>query len=499
VPNCWVCNSPLPPARRTGRPRRYCSQRCRQARYEGRGGRKNALRIIHGDCLAFLPTLPDKSIHCCISSPPYFNMRDYQTGEWVGGDPACEHVSDGRYYTMRDASAASGEAFAKAGEQNATRVKKARWRERRHCQCGAEWSDHQIGLESSPEEYVAKLVKVFREVRRVLRDDGTVWLNIGDSYASAPPGNRAGSAKRASGLSNSAEYLELRNDNQRQQRGYGHCKPKDLIGIPWRVAFALQADGWYLRSAIIWAKPSVMPESVKDRPTNCYEHVFLLAKSERNFYDAVAIAEPSARAGPSHFGAHNDRRERRNPGRDRYPSKWHRDTSPDQQENVASIDETRNCRNLWTIATKPFSGAHYAVMPLELAERCVLAGTSERGCCAACGAPWRRVTEHTDEVDTSYKGNFLNAGKTAEYQGNRSQQAPRYRRQTVGWQPSCQCKADVVPCTVLDMFGGVGTTAHAALKHGRDAILIELNSDYIRLAEQRLAGYLHPAIKLAAD
>ena len=138
-------------------------------------------------------------------------------------------------------------------------------------------------------------------------------------------------------------------------------------------------------------------------------------------------------------------------------------------------------------------------MPPELAERCVLAGTSERGCCAACGAPWWRVTEHTDEVDTSYKGNILNAGQAANSQANRSQQSPRYRRQMVGWQPSCRCNADVVPCTVLDMFGGVGTTAHAALKHGRDAILIELNADYIRLAEQRLAGYLRPAIKLAAD
>ena len=141
------------------------------------------MRIIHGDCLAFLPTLPDKSIHCCISSPPYFNLRNYQTGEWVGGDPACEHVSDGRYYTMRGASTASGEAFTTAGEQNATRLKKARWRERGRCQCGAEWIDHQIGRKTRPEEYIEKLVEVFREVRRVLRDDGTVWLVLGDSFS----------------------------------------------------------------------------------------------------------------------------------------------------------------------------------------------------------------------------------------------------------------------------------------------------------------------------
>jgi len=175
--------------------------------------------------------------------------------------------------------------------------------------------------------------------------------------------------------------------------------------------------------------------------------VFLLAKSERYFYDAIAIAEASQNDG-------------RRTGRHRYVRKPHCDT-PDQQENFAHVGETRNCRNLWTIATTRVSGAHFATFPLELAERCVLAGTSGRGCCAACGEPWVR--------------------------------------QDAGWTPSCRCNADVVPCTVLDMFGGTGTSAHAALKHGRDAILIELNADYIRLTEQRLAVYLHPAVKLAAD
>jgi hypothetical protein len=143
-----------------------------------------------------------------------------------------------------------------------------------------------------------------------------------------------------------------------------------------------------------------------------------------------------------------------------------------------------------TLSNDPFYQSRWPPIPLSaslLAERCVLAGTSGRGCCAACGAPWCRVTEHTDETDPRYKGNFLNARKTAEYQGNRSQEGLCYRRQMVGWRPSCKCNADVVSCTVLDMFGGVGTTAQAALKHGRDAILIELNADYIRLAEQRIA------------
>jgi hypothetical protein len=209
-----------------------------------------------------------------------------------------------------------------------------------------------------------------------------------------------------------------------------------------------------------------MPESAKDRPVSSYEHVFLLAKRERYFFDADAIREA---------GSINRLYVAQPAG-----------------------ENGRNCRDVWRINPKQFQGAHFAVMPLELAERCVLAGTSERGCCAACGAPWCRVTEDTDEIESRYKGNFLNAAKTAEYQGSRSQQGLRYRCQTVGWQPSCRCIADVIPCTVLDMFGGVGTTAHAALKHGRDAILIELNADYIRLAEQRLAEYLDQAIRLGA-
>ncbi len=438
------------------------------------------MRIIHGDCLVFLPTLPDKSIHCCISSPPYFNLRDYQTGSWVGGDPECEHRKSNPAKSIASSGLNSPQTSGNIGHRHEGYRSVCR-------KCGAKRVDQQIGLEDKPDEYVAKLIEVFREVRRVLRDDGTVWLVLGDSYNNRAKVRRSSHRPGFDIWSDDEPWAQrAAKAGCRMSIKDGTYKEKDLLGIPWRVAFALQADGWYLRSAIIWAKPSVMPESVKDRPTNCYEHVFLLAKSERYFYDAVAIAEPSQNDG-------------RRPGGHRYPGKWQRDTSPDQQDNFSHIDETRNCRNLWTIATNAYSGAHFATMPLALAERCVLAGTSERGCCAACGAPWRRVTEHTDEIDTSYKGNILNAGKTAEYQDNRSQQGTRYRRQIIGWQPSCRCNADVVPCTVLDMFGGTGTTAHAALEHGRNAILIELNADYIRLAEQRLAGYLHPEIKLAAD
>jgi DNA modification methylase len=256
--------------------------------------------IHQGDALEVLRTLPGESAHCCVTSPPYWGLRDYG-------------------------------------------------------------HDGQLGLESTPEEYVEKLVAVFREVRRVLRDDGTLWVVIGDSYSS---GGHGGGGK----------FMEMRGENG--SGAWGHrsgktgwrspppgLKQKDLIGIPWRVGFALQGDGWWLRSDIIWSKPNPMPESVTDRPTKAHEYVFLLAKSERYFYDADAIREDAIYEGDTRhlrFDASKLKGNARDDGGSR--------------ERTGNPTDGRNRRTVWTVATQPYPEAHFATFPPALIEPCVLAG-----------------------------------------------------------------------------------------------------------------------------
>jgi site-specific DNA-methyltransferase (adenine-specific) len=241
---------------------------------------ESGVAIFHGDALETLREMDDESADCCVTSPPYWGLRDYGV-------------------------------------------------------------DGQLGLERTPEEYVARLVEVFREVRRVLRDDGTLWLNLGDSYASGKGTcYNPGGGESSLGKERKAEGVHPLDRGNKSTLAVSGLKPKDLVGIPWRVAFALQADGWYLRSDIIWAKPNPMPESVTDRPTKSHEYLFLLARSERYYYDAKAVAEPAV---------------------------------------SSRGDEMRNRRSVWTIPTRPFSGAHFAVFPEALAEVCILAGTPAGG------------------------------------------------------------------------------------------------------------------------
>ena len=265
---------------------------------------------IHvGDALAVLRTLPADSVHCCVSSPPYWGLRDYGV-------------------------------------------------------------DGQIGLEETPQQFVEALVAVYAEVRRVLRPDGVCWMNLGDSYT-ANAGGAQGSTGQRAGRRHTQELAKSR-------RGDG-LKPKDLVGMPWRVAFALQEAGWWLRSDCIWSKPNPMPESITDRPTKAHEYVFLLTKSASYFYDADAVREDGT-------GRECD---------NTAPVKGY-EHDPVKMRTRAGLHEveatgTRNLRTVWNIATQPFAGAHFATFPQALAERCILAGTSDHGCCGKCGAPWRRV------------------------------------------------------------------------------------------------------------
>ena len=258
--------------------------------------------IITGDCRETLKTLPAESVQTCVTSPPYFGLRDY------------------------------GHAA-------------------------------QIGLEETPDEYVAQLVAVFREVRRVLRDDGTLWLNLGDSYASTSSYN----APAASG----GAFGRVESPRQPNAGIPAGLKPKDLIGIPWRVAFALQADGWWLRQDIIWHKPNPMPESVRDRCTKAHEYVFLLSKSASYFYDAKAIQEPAVYvAREANVVVGDGRKALRSDVESR-----HRSSVAGGQSMKTDADGTRNRRSVWTIPTRPYAGAHFATMPPELAALCIQAGS----------------------------------------------------------------------------------------------------------------------------
>lgn len=328
-----------------------------------------SVRIVVGDCRHTLRALPDDSVHCCVTSPPYFGLRDYG-------------------------------------------------------------HDGQIGLEASPADYVEQMVAVFREVRRVLRDDGTLWLNLGDSYATT--------STYAAPRTSDGEFGRVKGLRQPKPSIPQGLKPKDLIGIPWRVAFALQADGWWLRQDIIWHKPNPMPESVTDRCTKAHEYVFLLSKAERYWFDAKAIAEPAISDSPAGntkpqdavpgLAQHNNRSGlAAHAARSRERKDQQRHAGNAVQAGFAGStrhaweQETRNRRSVWTVTTQPFSGAHFATMPPELAELCIRAGCPEGG-------------------------------------------------------------------TVLDPFGGAGTTGLVADGLQRDAVLCELNEKYAEIARLRIEG-----------
>jgi DNA modification methylase len=367
-------------------------------------------QLLHGDCLGILKTLPDKSVQVCVTSPPYYGLRSYTN------DP------------------------------------------------------REIGKEPTPAAYVAALVDVFAEVWRVLRDDGTLWVNMGDGYNGHGPSSK--NQDRVDGgkqrLHDQAPY-----SGAIRLKGLGN---KQLLGMPWRVAFALQDAGWILRSDVIWAKPNCMPESVTDRPTRSHEYLFLFAKQSRYFYDADAIRE--AQSENSHGGHGVNENWKTAKLQDIQSSTLGRQAS---KYNPAG----RNKRTVWTIATRPYSEAHFATMPEALIEPCILAGSAAKAC-ETCGAAWGRVTEQTGEIQDRWS----ETNGHAQLGGTHTERTTRRVMSTVGFVPRCTCAVNTgaARSVVLDPFAGSGTVLRVADRFQRDAIGIDLNADYIALQEQRTNG-----------
>jgi DNA modification methylase len=444
--------------------------------------------IRQGDALEVLRTLPSDHFHCVVTSPPYFGLRDYGTGSWEGGDLACDHVP--RQAKERPELTGGGCAVWAERDVSATF--------RDICgKCGARRIDQQIGLEATPDEWCARLVEVFREVRRVLRPDGVCWINIGDSYNNFRTQMGPGQEVHGRGdLRGKPAPLD-------RKRGVGTLKAKDLVGQPWMLAFALRADGWWLRAECIWAKPNPMPESVRDRPTKAHEQVFLLTKSPRYFYDAEAVRE--AHQEPWRSNGAIEGINSRIPS-DAMARACIQAGGKPREYNPAG----RNLRSVWTIATDPLPSVivdgekldHFASYPVELARRCILAGTSAKGCCPGCGAPWAR------NVDVSYtnagngnnnmarKGGDLNAAIAAG--SSRPYEVRKLKHtETTGWRPTCSCvkewiggtefaRYEPIPCRVLDPFFGSGRTGLACDELGRDCIGIELNPASVRMAHAQI-------------
>jgi len=426
-------------------------------------------KILCGDTLEVLKSMEAGIVDMCITSPPYWGLRDYGTAQWEGGDNGCDHIKEYARANESLKNSTLGPLKKGLGANNAAHIAQEKQYGKTCLKCGAIRIDKQLGLEPTIDEYISNMTAVFEEVKRVLKDTGVLFLNMGDAYASA------NSCRIIDGNGRAGLSYNSTPPHKRSNRLASNIKEKDLIGQPWRLAFSLQAAGWYLRSDIIWHKPNPMPESVTDRPTKSHEYLFLLTKKSKYFYDADAVRE-------EHKEISIKRSHRKWDGnRDIGPIKpsW----STLKAENMCH-PAGRNKRTVWTIATQAYSGAHFATFPEKLVEPCIRAGTSEKGNCAECGKPWVRVVEKGYKKHDKWFGGKQDARHSRGAAGNSYNEPIALK--TLGWKPSCSCGADTVQPIILDPFFGSGTVGLVAKKLNRDYLGIELNPEYIKLAEKRI-------------
>lgn len=457
--------------------------------------------ILQGDARSI--PLRSGSVHAVITSPPYWGLRQYDAPLQIwGGDPLCGHHFGEELRLHKGGSQGAGLLEERSVASAKTAVKDVQ--AGAFCSlCGA-WRG-QLGLEPSISLYIEHLVEIFAEVHRILRPDGTLWLNMGDCFATGagpvgqhPGGGQQGEAWRGLGPATQP--------NRMPQEG---LKPKDLAMLPHRLALALQAWGWWVRMDVVWAKGmsfcpgysgSVMPESVKDRPTKAHEYVFLLTKEEAYFYDHEAIREPAVRAEEFKWdpgtNGHEGGRSAKGSGKStrRFsPRPGSRAMPPQPGEPDAFHEVGRNLRSVWAITTQPFPEAHFATFPEALIEPIVKAATSERGVCPACGAPWQRIVQSGEGDGYAVKAREVGhpAGEQDERRrigGGQKEWNSYQPPQTLGWEPSCACQAgEPVKPLVLDPFSGSGTVALVCNRLGRRALGLELSAVYCRMAYRRSA------------
>ncbi len=455
------------------------------------------LNKIHAiNCIDGLKHVAPKSVHTCVSSPPYYALRDYKLEPTAW--PAISYKLFGFTVKVKAMSCC-------------------------------------LGLEPSPEAFVGHLVYIYRLVRETLRDDGTVWLNIGDSYAANQKTRNDEQACRKSKLNGG--YKSQIACKCQPKKVFPRIKPKDMLGIPWMLAFALREDGWYLRQDIIWHKLNCMPESCNDRCTKNHEYIFLLSKSKKYYFDQLAIATPIAastagdhrlknesysenRPESSFPGERADRgngmlkpmmRSSRpevdtrggNQGNGYIPAisqamnfkrDHHKNHEPIPGQNAVQHRPDRedtvptglaNRRSVWSFSTQGFKEAHFATFPQLLPELCIKAGTSEFGCCAECGSPYRRVIDKEYKIHEKYFGDYQTVRHSHGKAGNSYKE--NIGIDHFGWAKTCRCRTtQISPCVVMDVFSGAGTVAMVALRLGRDFIAMEQSKKYVKMSEKRL-------------
>jgi DNA modification methylase len=472
-----------------------------------------------------MPELPDESIQMVVTSPPYWGLRKY-TGQqdliW-DGDKDCQHEwgkSIIKNMTGGTAKSTLGEksgGHAISDEAQLRSIERSKYSasQGNFCSlCGA-WRGS-YGLEPTPELYVHHSVEILREIKRVLRKDGVVFWNIGDSYAGSwgamsqdinNKEQRAGFVERPP--TSFIKSKRLKDDKGRWGGGNnpasGVLKPKDLCLIPFRVAIAAQEDGWWVRSDIIWSKNNPMPESVRDRPTNSHEYIFMLTKNADYYWDMEAVRENLTQSSLNRLSQNieNQNGSDRIPGKISGPMKacasdWHGSKfqdgknkllHPECQEVDRDERPGRNMRSVWEFPTQGYKDAHFATFPETLPERCIKAATSEAGCCSKCGKPWERIVER--KGGSIGKGSWVDHNLDESAGKSRSTGAPHggaikdYQTKTIGWEPSCKCSAPPQPSLVLDPFAGSGTTLFVAARMGRNSVGYELSEEYCRLIVNR--------------